>query len=175
MSRAYRVTWVNVSGSVTTSDTLTMPVELLPILAPARMADLLRDELCIENKEWTRNSDGSMSLRVNDTTATLDPETAKVTITADAKGDVAERGVNAADAEQNLERGKVKLKEHLTGELARQLTDAEATVRTLLQAAIQRAYVRALKEKAASMGTVTSIDEGPEGGGDYVVTIKVRV
>lgn len=178
MSRAYRVTWVSLSGNVSTSDTLTRPIEILPILAPARMAELLREELASAGGGWTRGDDGSMSVKVGDAVATLDAEATKLTVTADATGVVNERGASKTEAESALERGKEKLREHLGADLAKRLTDAEASVEAGLQAALQRVYVRALKEKAASMGTITSIDEGsegPEGGGDHVITIKVRV
>lgn len=175
MSRAYRVTWVNVSGTVTTTDTLTVNVSMLPILAPAEMAAILREEL--EAMGWTRHADGSVTTTINDLPATLDPEATKLTITTAAESEVKERGVSAEDAARNLERGKERAREHLEGAAAKVLTEAEAPAREALQKATQRAYLRALKQKAASMGSIESTHEGaaPDGSGDYEVTIKVRV
>ncbi len=175
MSRAYRVTWVNVSGTVTTTDTLTVGLSMLPILAPSEMVALLREELAAAG--WKRHADGSLSTRINDLPVTVDAEATKLTVTADAEGDVKERGVNAEDAARNLERGKVKAQEHLEGQLAKRLTDVETPARDALQEAMRKVYVRALKTKAESMGSVESVLEGDarDGTGDYEVTIKVRV
>jgi FtsH ternary system domain X5 len=175
MSRAYRVSWVNVTGSVTTSDTLTMGVSLLPILPPSAMSALLRDELAKEG--WTRSADGSMHKTVEGLPATLDPDAAKVTIKASAEGEVKERGVNKQDAEENLVRGKQAREQALKDDLRKALTSAESVARKELGDATQRAYLTALKQKAASMGQVESVLEGTsgDGSGDYEVTIKVRV
>ncbi len=172
MSRAYRVTWVTVSSNVTTSDTLTMNLSLLGILAAGEMAALLRDEL--ERAGWKREGDGSMTRALDGMEATLAPDGSKITVTAGAEGAITARGTNRDDAAKNLEQTEAREKQRLQGEVAKRLSAAEPDLRAKVGEAIQRVYVEALRKKAASMGAIESVQEGRSSDGEYEVTIKVR-
>lgn len=173
MSRAYRVTWINVAGSVTSSDSLTMKVSLLGILAEGEMAALLRDELARDG--WTREADGTMSGVVQGLDATLDASATAVTVRASAERDVTARGADDDAARKALADAEARTREGLQTDVTRKLSAAEPDLRAAMGEAIQRVYVEALRRKAASMGEVESELQTRSADGEYEVTIKVRV
>ena len=172
MSRAYRVTWVTVASNVTADDRLNMKLSLLGILPEAEMAELLRQEL--ERQGWKREEGGGMRGAVQGLDASLAPDGSSVTVSASAAGDVSARGVNRDDAKVALERAEGAARDALKADIAKKLTAAEPDLRASMGEAIQRVYVEALKRKAASMGTVESLQETRGSDGGYEVTIKVR-
>jgi hypothetical protein len=172
MSRAYRVTWVTVASNVSTDDRLTMKLSLLGILPEAEMTELLRQEL--ERRGWQRGDGGAMAGAVQGLDATLAPDGSQVTVSASAAGEVSARGVTRDDAKAALERAEGGARDALKAEITRRLTAAEPDLRAAMGEAIQRVYVEALQRKAASMGTVESLQETRGADGGYEVTIKVR-
>ena len=106
--------------------------------------------------------------------ASLAPDGSSVTVSASAAGDVSARGVNRDDAKVALERAEGAARDALKADIAKKLTAAEPDLRASMGEAIQRVYVEALKRKAASMGTVESLQETRGSDGGYEVTIKVR-
>jgi len=172
MSRAYRVTWVTVASNVNTDDTLTMNLSLLGILPEDEMAALLREELA--RRGWKLGEGGALTGVVQGLDASLSPDAAKVTVTARAEGDVSARGTSRDDAKAALQRAEGAARDELKAGVARRLTAAEPDLRATMGEVIQRAYVEALKRKAASMGAVESLQETRGSDGEYEVTIKVR-
>lgn len=173
MSRAYRVTWVNVASSVTSSDSLKMQLSLLGILPEGEMAALLRDEL--ERAGWARQPDGALSGRVRGLDATLDAAAQSVTVRASEEGAVKARGTSDDEARKALAAAEAREREALQASVVGRLSAAEGDLRESMGEAIQRVYVAALRRKAASMGEVESEQQTRTADGEYEVTIKVRV
>jgi FtsH ternary system domain X5 len=173
MSRAYRVSWVTVSSTVTSSDTLSMKLSLLGILTEGEMAALLRDELA--RGGWTREDNQTMAGSVDGMCATLNAEGTEVSVHAEFEREIQARGTSQDDAMIHLDQTKKVEERAIQEKLTQKLSGAEPELRRKMGEVIQRVYLEALRRKAASMGAVESLQEGTSRDGDYEVTIKVRV
>lgn len=174
MSRGYRVSWVSASGRVEGEDALSLSLCLLNILDAGEMDALLREELAAAG--WSRDGRGALTRELSDgVTATLAPGADAVVATATTVRKVSAQGTDAASAEAALREAEAREQEDAKARSARRLAAIEPELRGIVGEAVQRVYVRALKQKAASMGTVESVREGTDAAGEYEVTIKVRV
>jgi hypothetical protein len=174
MSRGYRVSWVSATGTAEGGDALRLSLCLLNILDAAEMAALLREELAAEG--WTVGADGTATKDLGDgATATLSADGSEVLLRAESTREVTAAGTDAAGAEAALQAAVAVEAARAQATAARSLTALEPDLRAAVGEAVQRVYVRALKQKAASMGTVESVREGTDADGGYEVTIKVRV
>lgn len=190
MSRAYRIT---VKESVTRElkgeDSISCKLEVLEILPPEQMAELLKNEL--ENRGYENQKDGTLVRNDGNTTITIEPCTGEVTVTSileesiplearrEATGydDVGpgERSIRERVKEQlkeDIERRSQKESERLqtqaTQELERKLSDLQPELNDI----VGKITREALKQKAASLGTITEISEDGESGN---MTIKIEV
>ena len=188
MSRAYRISVAeSIRRHVKVEDGVQTQVELLPILCPERMADLLAAELAKIGFE----RDGGQARRVDEdgTEVTVDLEQGTVTVRLSAEADVElqRKASGAVYDPKQTEKAEQQLRDRLRGELERQADAQQEELRQQvteklerklrdLQAeidkAVNRASAAALKEKAAQMGEIEEISEDQETG---ALTIKVRV
>lgn len=172
MSRAYQVAWVTVQSTVTARDRLTLKLALLGILGAGEMAALLREELRREG--WAPGALGTLVRTVEGMQATLSADATEVTVTGEdaATVDVRAMGKDAADMAVRT-RGQ-DATARMTRDLKARLTAVEPDLRARLGDAVQRTYTEALRRKAASLGTVESVQETRGADGEVEVTIKVK-
>lgn len=173
MSRGYRITWVTEQCRVEGGDTLRVDVGLMAILGEAEMASLLREELARDG--WCRDDDGAMSREEGGVSERLSPDAKSVTATVRTTRQLTAQGVDKESARKAAEALSDDAKARLQAEAAQRLAGHEATLRGRLGAAVQRAYVAALRAKAASMGDVESVHERQDANGEHEVVIRVRV
>jgi hypothetical protein len=172
MSRGYEVNWVSARTVVHVDDRAELSVDLLGILDAESMRALLRDELA--RAGWTRGEDGSLSLERDGVRAELAPDASRVTLTLGSTQEVVVQALTAVDARRSLSDRTDLAREAAQVEVSRSLARVEGDVRAAVDEAVQRVYVRALKQKAASLGTVEGVEESRREDGAYEVTIRVR-
>ena len=196
MSRAYRV---SVSGQedriVHVEDGVEGKVELLPILSPESMGDILAGELEAKGYARTTNDKGetvmvklgedNVTVEVNVATGTVHvsiAEDIKVSVeatvtgvadddyhkdpTAEAKRQ-AEAGMKAA-----LDKAEAPKREAARKTVTAKLEQELAKVRPELDQAVTGTTAKALVQKAASLGDIESVEGSAEDGN---MTIRVRV
>lgn len=186
MSRAIQV---RVSESVVRTihveDGVASPLEMLPILAPERMADLLASEL--EALGFVR--DGATCKRIEpdglEVVVDLAASMVAVKLAADTEladsvelsasvalehAAMAEDGLRAQAADE-LERRHARQSEALQRQITAQLEGKLADLKRELDGAIGRATIGALTEKAAQLGRIEETHRDEAGN----VTIRVRL
>ncbi len=186
MSRAIQIrVSESVVRTVHVEDGVQSSLEMLPILAPDRMGELLAAEL--EKQGFQRDGDKATRTDPDGVTVEVDLKTATVTarISADKKLEEsidrrASVGIEREEqAKQNLrddvireldERLQAKteaLRKEVTARLEKKLGD----LRKELDGAVGRATVEALTERARGLGNIQSVVEDEAGN----VTIKVKL
>lgn len=186
MSRAIQIrVSESVVRTVHVEDGVQSPLEMLPILAPDRMGELLAKEL--EEQGFTRDGDKAIREDADGVTIEVDLKTATVTARIAAKKTLEESidrrasvGVERQEqAEKNLRDDVIRelddrvaakteaLRKEVTGKLEKKLGDLKKE----LDGAVGRATVEALTERARSLGNVQSVVEDEAGN----VTIKVKL
>ncbi len=186
MSRAIQVrVSESVVRTVHVEDGVQSPLELLPVLPPDRMADLLASEL--EAQGFVR--DGTLARRTDadgvEITVDLEGATVSVKLAADSKlHEAVELETRAAtetqqqaehrlrdaaidELEQRLAAKTEALRREVTATLEKKLAD----LRGELDRAIGRTTVAALTERAEQLGTIEEIAKDDAGN----VTIKVKL
>jgi len=175
----------SVVRTVHVEDGVQSQLEMLPILARERQAELLAKEL--EQQGFTR--DGKIARRKDPDgiEVTVDLETATVTVRLAADADLSEsieRRANVGverreeaetslrddvmrDLDERLAQRTEALRKEVTQRLERKLGD----LRKELDEAVGRATVAALTEKAASLGHIESVVTDDAGN----VAIKVKL
>jgi hypothetical protein len=185
MSRAYRVrVRETLRRVIRAEDHVGTMLELLEILPPEAMADLLRRELIgrgfvAEGESLVRRGDG--------VTVAVDPASGSVTVRAEASEDVELEASGEGVAYEELRR-KRELEEQLreearvdlerkagqkADELRRGATDRlEAELlglRAELDGVVNRVTAEALKRKAAQIGQIKEMTEDPRSGSLTIV------
>jgi hypothetical protein len=184
-----RAIQVRVSESVVRTihveDGVASPLEMLPILVPERMADLLAREL--EALGFVRDGSACKRIEPDGVEVTVDLEAATVAVKLGAGAQVEESiertarvGIERKDAtEANLrEAAQRELEDRLAAKtealrraVTTQLEAKIADLKSQLDGAIGRATVAALTEKAAQLGRIEETHQDEAGN----VTIRVRV
>jgi hypothetical protein len=176
MSRAYRISVrETLNRVIRAQDHVSTQLELLEILPPEVMAQLLRAELEkrgfeSEGEELVREQDG---VRVTD-----DPATGTVTVHAEAAEEVELK--DGKDSKRVREATKKELQKELEGKagahrekLQSQVTDRlEAQlgdIRKELHQAVNRVTAEALKQKAAQLGQIKEMTEDAQSGSMTIV------
>ncbi len=186
MSRAIQIrVSESVVRTVHVEDGVQSPLEVLPILAPERMGELLAKEL--EGLGFERDGDKVTRVDPDGVTVEVDLKTATVTarVSADKKLEESiDRRASVAierqgQAESNLRDDVIRelderlaarteaLRKEVTGKLEKKLGD----LRKELDGAVGRATVEALTERARGLGNIQSVVEDEAGN----VTIKVKL
>jgi hypothetical protein len=189
MSRSYRVSIRESQNRIIRAeDHVSTQLEILEVLPPEQMADLLADEL--ERRGFER--DGTRLTRTqNGVTISVETTTGTVTVAAEASEETtieAERSDRAYDdvgphakvVRENLKKQVEKDIEKKAGEktasLQTKVTDRLegelSDVRQELDQVVSRVTAEALKRKAAQMGQIKEMTEDPQAGS---LTIVVEV
>ncbi|MGN6106933.1 MAG: hypothetical protein ACTHU0_17640, partial [Kofleriaceae bacterium] len=172
MSRAIQIrVSESVVRTVHVDDGVESPLEMLPILAPDRMAELLAAELVALGFE----REGSIARRTeaDGIEISIDLERATVSVRLGASAELSEsiertatvaeeRTASATsalrdDAIRDLEDRVEARTDRLRREVTRRLEQKLGDLRRELDGAIGRATVAALTEKAASLGQIESV------------------
>ncbi len=189
MSRSYRISVKeSVRRVVRAEDHVRSQLEMLDILPPAQMADLLAAELIRQGFE----RDGDTVVRTDgDRKVTVDLKSGTVTVQSTSEQEVEVSGERAAasydrsgahakatreklqeglvkDLEKDISQHEKALQKQVTDKLEGQLAD----LRKELDQAANRATAEALKQKAAQIGQIKELTEDPESGS---LTIVVEV
>ncbi len=173
MSRGYRVRWATEQRVVRSEDHLDLDLELLQILPGMEMQDILSEVLVTDG--WAKVGDDKLKKQIEGVTAVIDLTERKVTLRVSEQSVVTAAARTATDAQANVAAAAQARQTTLDDKTARQLLKAEATVRGVIQASLQRVYERALEKKAASMGQVESITRSENEAGQLEMVIKVKV
>jgi len=190
MSRAYRIkVKESLKRDVRAEDCIQTQIELLEILPPEQMGELLAREL--EARGFESQDDGTMVRKDGDVTVTVDPCSGEVTIKAESEKTIEVEGSREgygyddigpsnrkikeklskeliSDLERKVEQQAAKVQSAATDKLEKELADLQPE----LTEVVNRVTSEALKQKAAQMGTIKEISEDPESGS---LTIKVEV
>jgi hypothetical protein len=190
MSRSYRIrVRQTLRRVIRASDHVSSQLELLEILPPEQMAELLAQEL---TGRGFKRQGAAVVRNAKGVTITVQLDTGEVTVAAQSQQQVelsSEKdgraygdgsGAGAAQVRQQLreqlQAALAKDAEHQQTELQKQVTDklegALADVRKELDQAVNRATAAALKLKASQMGQIKSLSEDPASGS---LTIVVEV
>jgi hypothetical protein len=189
MSRAYRIrVSESLNRTLQAEDEVCSRIELLEVLPPEQMAELLRDEL---KERGFIDDNGRLVRRDHGVTVEIDPNCGEVVLTSAAERDVsieaqreglayddigpAEKTVKKSlqkqlqsDLERHAQREQGKLQSEATKRLEGELGDLQKE----LNQAINRVTAEALKRKAAQLGAIKEMSEDPQTGS---LTIKVEV
>ncbi len=190
MSRAYRITVKeSISRELKGSDEICTQLELLEILPPEQMAELLKGEL--KNRGFEEAEDGRMTRTDGKLTVAVDPCNGEVSVRSDVEENVTleakrdatgyddigpgEKGIRERvrdqlkqDLEKKAERETERLQTQATEALEKHLDELQPE----LSQVINKVTRDALKQKAQQLGTVKEIAEDAETGS---LTIKVEV
>ena len=182
MSRAYKISLrQRTKHGLRASDGVGTALELLEILPPERMADLLAQEL--KRRGFVQKGDKLLRTEKGGVTVEIDPKSADVIVQVECEKTVtleAERQTwtespagsaqNAArkamkeelqrDLQRKAEQQKAELQKRATDRLEAQLSD----LRKELDQAVNRVTAEALKEKAAKLGQIKQISEDAQTG-----------
>lgn len=185
MSRAIQVrVSESVVRTVHVEDGVESRLELLPVLAPERMGELLAKELegqgFKRDGKLTKRTDGDVEIVIDLAAATvsvkigahskLEEEVQLETRTAiehEHQTETRLRDAAIDELEARLAAKTEALRQEITGKLEKKL----AELRTELDQAIGRATVEALTERAQQLGTIEEISKDEAGN----VTIKVKL
>ncbi|MCA9177176.1 MAG: hypothetical protein KDB14_21955 [Planctomycetales bacterium] len=189
MSRAFRISVSDsLSKVIRAEDHVCSQLELLEILPPDQMSDLLAAELIKlgfepEDDLLVRETDGiQVAINVKEGTVQVQATAAQdISLSGEKEGRAYDdMGPNAKKVEQNLReqlRSRLEaqanqqedqLQRELTDRLEKELTD----LRQELDRAVNRATAEALKQKAAQLGQIKEMTEDAETGS---LTIVVEV
>jgi hypothetical protein len=198
VSYPYRVVVTKaVEESVDANDRVVTKVTLTPILPKEAMKETLKGVL--EKKGWKERKDGKLEKKGPDgedqvfdldemtlTTEVSEKETIRKEKTVEVMGDAwhkedieAEkdrlRAKAAADLEKRLavsEDERSNKKQELEKKIADKISKGEETRKKELNESLLEVYAEALKKKAASLGSITSVKEERKNN-EYELTIKV--
>lgn len=190
MSRAYRITVKeSTTRDIKGSDEICTQLELLEILPPEQMADLLRGEL--KNRGFDESDDGTMTRKDGKITVTVDPCNGEVAVKSEASETVTLEAKREAttyddigphdtqvrkqvseqlkrDLEKKAEKESERLQTQATEVLEKHLDELQPE----LSQVVNKVTRDALKQKAQQLGTVKEIAEDAETGS---LTIKIEV
>jgi hypothetical protein len=186
MSRAYRIcVKESLKRVVRARDGVSTQLEILGVLAPEQMAELLRQELAgrgfqAEGKKMVRTQDG---VKVS-----VEPESGAVSVTSKLEDQVDMAKEKEArvytDVGAGAEKTRQLLRENLREELEQQVKEHESELqkkatdrleaglddlRRELDQAVNRVTAEALKQKAAQLGQIKEMTEDPQSGSLSIV------
>jgi hypothetical protein len=194
MSRAYRIRQAvrvqeSLKKDLSASDEICTELEILEILPPESMGELLKDSL---RQRGYAEEDGKMVRRDGDITVSIDPNSAEVTIRiegaeslelqgtketsvwldlGESHKEQVREGLREAIHKELKERAEAKseeLQRQVSGELEAKLGDLSAE----LDQIVNEVTREALKKKAASLGQIKELTEDPQAG-SLTITVEV--
>ena len=186
MSRAYRI---KVSESLTkiikADDSVSTTLELLDILPPEEMAELLGEQL---EKEGYEVTDGVARKSIDGIDISIELSTGEVTISNEACEEVTKEGTSEgkyyddtgpgkkathdsvkgklnSHLEKQIDEERKKLQKEISDELEGHLIDIKGE----LDQAVNKATAEALKKKAARLGQIKEMTEDEQTGNLTIV------
>jgi len=190
MSRAYRIkVRESMTRDIRAEDCIKTQIEMLEVLPPEDMAELLAKEL--ERRGFERQEDGTLVRNGDGVCVTVEPCTCEVTVAAETEQRVQLEGTREgygyddigpsgktirerlvsevkADLERRAEQSAARLQSEATQKLEKKLAELQPEMTKV----VNRVTAEALKQKAAQMGDVKEVHEDTEAG---TLTIKVEV
>jgi tryptophan 2,3-dioxygenase len=187
MSRAYRIkVRESLQRVIRATDHVSTQLEVLEILPADQMAQLLGEEL--ERRGFQRRGK-SLSRKHQGITIQIDPETATVTVLAEAKdrvelqaekNAVLDRDLGRAHAEKAKEAARQELRQDLEKKSAQKETEIQQQVTEKLEGSladlcqelnqvVNRVTAEALKKKAAQIGQIKEMTEDRDSGALTIV------
>lgn len=186
MSRAYRIkVKESLKRVVRAADRISTQLEVLGILAPEQMGELLRQELI--GRGFQQKGDQVVRTQKG-VTVTVDPAAGTVTVTSELSDKVNLEGEKEArvytDVGLSADKTKQQLREDLREDLERQAKERQAELqkkatdkleaeleglRRELDQAVNRVTAEALKQKAAQLGQIKEMTEDPQSGSLTIV------
>lgn len=188
MSRAYRVrVSESLSRVLKASDHVSTQLQILEVLPREAMAGILETEL---KKRGFKNKDGTLVREEKGgITISVDPGNATVTVAAEGATDVRLSGSREGWADddwgrrggenvkeglkeeirQELERKADQKKEDLQKRVTDRLEGKLLEIRKELDSVVNKVTAEALKQKAASLGSIKSITEDEKNGSMTIV------
>ena len=190
MSRAYRITVKESSTrELKGSDEIRTRLEVLEILPPEVMSELLKKELTA--KGYAENADGTYSREDGNTTVTVDPKTFEVSVKSQVDAEVTLESKRETFGYDDVGPGQKELRERLkkqidedidkkaeheserlqgqaTAELEGKLCDLQPE----LSEVVNKVTREALKQKARQLGDIKELTED-EGTGSLTIRIEV--
>jgi len=164
-------------------------LEVLEILPPERMGELLKKEL--KDKGFKEEEDGTLTRKEGNITVKVDPKSCEVSVKADVEEEVSieakretfgydDVGPNQKELrdrvkkqlEEDLEKKAEKETERLQGQATEELEKKLCDLQPELSDVVNKVTRQAIKEKAQQMGTVKELSENEETG---ELTIKIEV
>lgn len=195
MSQSYviRVS-ASVQEKVNAKDKRTKTIVLTQIVPPEQQREILREKLMEKGWEEEEGSDGRVLTRMRgDVKETIDLDTMTVeaeveidrtlersrTITVRGDRDLENEGDRRKKEQAALERSiaisdeeRQEAETSMQREIARKLEETDAERNSELNDVVRDVYAESLKRKAASLGTITDIQES-QAGEDYELVIKI--
>lgn len=190
MSRAYRITLKESSTrQLKGSDEICTTLEVLEILPPEQMAELLRREL--RGKGYNEQTDGTFTRHDENITITIDPKTVEVTVRSQVGKEVTVEAKRETYGYDDVGPGQKEIRDRVREELQQEIEQksrreaerlqAEATsdlekklcdLQPELSEVVNKVTREALKQKAGQLGNIKEISEDAQSG---ELTIKVEV
>jgi hypothetical protein len=189
MSRSYRISVrESINRVIKAEDRVTTQLEILEVLPPEQMAELLAQEL--EKRGFERNGN-TLTREEGGVVITVDANTGTVTVSTEdseatrlegerqgrAYDDVGPhanqvRETLRQETIRDLEKKVAEKTAELQGKVTDRLEGALGDLRQELDEAVNRVTAEALKRKAASLGQIKELTEDPQTG---AMTIVVEV
>lgn len=190
MSRAYRITVKESSTrEIKGADEICTQLEVLEILPPEVMAELLERELI--QKGYQKQDDGTLARSDGNTTVTVDPKSYEVTVKATVGEEVtleAKRETFGYDdvgpgqkeirerlkkqIDEDLEQKAENESERLQGQATAELEEKLCDLQPELSEVVNKVTREALKQKARQLGNIKELSEDEATGS---LTIKIEV
>lgn len=159
----------------------TMPFDLMQILSPERMLELLKQALL--RAGCSEVADGLAVPSKQGQTAIIDLENLKIRLEVkppegyDIMVEDLMLGAMQSKISRAMEQGEMmddqlsaSADRRLSGQMAVELRDLAIEARRVLNSAIKEAYSEAIKEKAAQLGNISNISENSDG-----TTTRIRI
>lgn len=190
MSRAYRIkVKESLTRGIHAEDEITVHLEILEVLPPESMAQLLEAEL--KNRGFEKEGDKLVRQEKDGVKVVIDPCDGSVTVKAEQQEEVELSATGERTAYDDVGPSSKAVKEQLKKDLQAELEKrAEQQGDRLQKAAteklegklcdlqgelnqvVNRVTAEALKQKAASMGQIKEISEDPQTG-SLSITVEV--
>ncbi len=178
-------------GDVRVSDHVDIEVRVLPVLPPAQLDTLVREELVARG--WETEPDGSLSKHFGDAVARMPAGSSTIRLAVEderavaisatttsriTEGDeVARAAVEAraaSDGDRKFELAKEAAEAELIKKNVDRLMGVYEELRGEIASAVNATTKRALEQRAREIGSIESSREGRGADGSYELTITVK-
>jgi hypothetical protein len=192
MSKTYRCrVKKDIRETHRTADTIELKISLLDILDPKEMEGMYRKAL--KDTGAKENADGTLELKVDGVTVTVDPKEKTAVGRVEGKKDIeihVDKEVQVYNIRDNEKVAQAMAEKKVADEIAADVANkkkeleekvkstldaAEEKVKEKLREAANEAHKAALRKKADRMGKVTVNREEELGNGDKRLTLEIEL